>query len=119
MKPENAALLRTLFESRPVAALGTLHDGQPRSFVVFQAESVVGSLTIHQNARIYVSTIDSGNHVSLDLPAGRHAWLQVLRGGVSINCTKLETSDGAAVSEESSLSITADADAEILLFDLA
>lgn len=87
--------------------------------LVASQDGADGSLTIHQNARIYLSTIDSGNHVSLDLPAGRHAWLQVLRGGVSINGTKLDTSDGAAVSEESSLSITADADAEILLFDLA
>jgi redox-sensitive bicupin YhaK (pirin superfamily) len=87
--------------------------------LVASQDGADGSLTIHQNARIYLSTIDSGNHVSLDLPTGRHAWLQVLRGGVSINGTKLDTSDGAAVSEESSLSITADADAEILLFDLA
>ena len=36
-----------------------------------------------------------------DLPAGRHAWLQVLRGAVEVNGTALAAGDGAAVSDES------------------
>lgn len=87
--------------------------------LVASRDGAEGSLRIHQDARIYLSTLDSGHHVSLHLPPGRHAWLQVLRGGVTLYGTKLETSDGAAVSEDAALSITADSDAEILLFDLA
>jgi len=87
--------------------------------LVASRDGAEGALTIHQDARIYLSTLDPGHHVSLHLPPGRHAWLQVLRGGVNLNGTALETSDGAAVSEESSLAITADSEAEILLFDLA
>jgi redox-sensitive bicupin YhaK (pirin superfamily) len=87
--------------------------------LVASPDGAVGALTIHQDARIYLATIDSGASVSLHLPPGRHAWLQVLRGGVVLNGTKLEASDGAAVSEEPELKIEADADAEILLFDLA
>ena len=48
-----------------------------------------------------------------------HGWLQVLRGSVSLNGVELDTSDGAAVSEETRLSIRANTDAEIMLFDLA
>lgn len=48
MKPENAILLRSLLETRPVAALGTLHDGQPLvsmvPFAVFRAEGAAGFL---------------------------------------------------------------------------
>lgn len=87
--------------------------------LVASRDGAEGSLLIHQDARIYLSTIDAGQSVSLQLPPGRHAWLQVLRGGVNLNGTALETSDGAAVSEESALSIMADSNAEILLFDLA
>ncbi len=48
-------------------------------------------------------------------------WLQVLRGSVDLNDgdARLETSDGAAVSDEEHLTIQAVGDAEIMLFDLA
>ncbi len=77
-----------------------------------------GSLRIHQDARIYLSQVDVGKEIGHELLEGRHAWLQVLRGSVSLNGVNLETSDGAAVSEEKSLSIRATSDAEIMLFDL-
>jgi redox-sensitive bicupin YhaK (pirin superfamily) len=78
-----------------------------------------GSLLIHQDARIYLSKIDSGTAITHDLPTGRYAWLQVLRGRVSLNGIPLDTSDGAAVSDETRLTIQANSNAEILLFDLA
>lgn len=78
-----------------------------------------GSLLIHQDARIYLSQLDAGQVITQVLPEGRHAWLQVLRGGVALNGVPLETSDGAAVSEETLLTIQANSDAEIMLFDLA
>lgn len=78
-----------------------------------------GSLLIHQDAAIYLAEIDGGQRVVHELPPGRHAWLQVLRGSVSLNGQPLATSDGAAVSDEPTLSIAADKDAEIMLFDLA
>lgn len=78
-----------------------------------------GSLLIHQDARIYLSQIDAKNEVAHELMAGRHAWLQVLRGSVSLNGIDLNTSDGAAVSDEISLRIRGNTDAEIMLFDLA
>ncbi|MEZ6142650.1 MAG: pirin family protein [Zavarzinella sp.] len=77
------------------------------------------SLLIHQDARIYLSKLDDGAHVELPLAEGRHAWLQVLRGAVDVNGTKLATSDGAAISEENHLHIVANGAAEIMLFDLA
>lgn len=43
----------------------------------------------------------------------------VLRGHVSLNGVELNTSDGAAVSDETALTIQATTDAEIMLFDLA
>ena len=82
-----------------------------------QAED--GSLLIHQDARIYLSRITKGEHVDHTLASSRHAWLQVLRGSVSLNGNALQTSDGAAVSNEAALKIEATNDAEIMLFDLA
>jgi hypothetical protein len=78
-----------------------------------------GSLTIQQDARLYLATLDAGVSVTHELPAARHAWLQVLRGSVELNGTSLATSDGAAITSESKLVIKAIAPAEVLVFDLA
>ena len=94
-------------------------EQQNRLRLVASQDAEAGSLRIHQDARIYLSSLDEGKQVSYDLKPGRHAWLQVLRGSVSVNGHSLGTSDGAAVSDETSLSIKAEDATEIMLFDLA
>lgn len=86
--------------------------------IVASPDGQDGSLSIHQDARIYLSKLDAEKSVEHALQPGRHAWLQVLRGSVDLNGEVLGTSDGAAISEESSLRIRASSDAEIMLFDL-
>ena len=78
-----------------------------------------GSVTIHQDVKLYDALLTTGEDVSYQLEPGRHAWLQVLQGAVNVNDTALKTSDGAAISDETLLNIRATEDAEILLFDLA
>lgn len=78
-----------------------------------------GSLLIHQDARVYLSILDADQEVRHELQPGRSAWLQVLRGSVALNGQSLGTSDGAAVSGETRLSIRAKENAEVMLFDLA
>lgn len=77
-----------------------------------------GSLVIHQDADLYVATLEPGAEVAHRLRPGRHAWVQVARGAVRLGSTPLRAGDGAALSEESDLRLKADAPAEILLFDL-
>ena len=78
-----------------------------------------GSLTIRQNARLYLSTLDAGTQVSHTLSPNRHAWLQVLRGSVDFNGQSLVAGDGAAVSDELDLTIRANSRSEVFLFDLS
>ncbi|MDB5346437.1 MAG: yhhW [Schlesneria sp.] len=87
--------------------------------LVASRDAANGSLLIHQDAKIYLSQIQAGQGVALNLNANRYAWLQVLRGSVTLNGEPLQTSDGAAVSAETQLKIQATTDAEIMLFDLA
>ena len=54
-----------------------------------------------------------------EIGPGRHAWLQVASGAVTLNGEPLVAGDGAAVSDEQRLEIGADAGSEVLLFDLA
>lgn len=87
--------------------------------VVASPDAEEGSLMIHQDAKIFLSKLDAKAVVEHSLAESRHAWLQVLRGKVTLNGLSLDTSDGAAISEERMLKIEADDNAEIMLFDLA
>ncbi|HEX8619077.1 MAG TPA: pirin family protein [Thermoanaerobaculia bacterium] len=77
-----------------------------------------GALKIHQDARLYSSILDAGQRLEHRLEAGRGAWIQVARGAVDVNGTTLAQGDGAAIEEETALTIAATADSEFLLFDL-
>jgi redox-sensitive bicupin YhaK (pirin superfamily) len=78
-----------------------------------------GSVKIYQDVRLYDALLANGQEISYQIGQNRYAWLQILKGAVSINDKPLQAGDGAAISEENSLLIRASADAEILLFDLA
>jgi len=53
------------------------------------------------------------------LQPNRHAWVQVARGLIEVNGKLLNQGDGAAASEESSLTLVGREPADVLLFDLA
>ncbi len=78
-----------------------------------------GSMEIRQDNDLYASILKSGSSVRHELKPGRHAWLQVARGSVTLNGIALEEGDAAAVSDEKSVEIAGVKDAEVLLFDLA
>ncbi|WP_165232788.1 pirin family protein [Aquisphaera insulae] len=96
-------------------------DRKNRLRLVASPDAADGSLKIHQDARLYLATLDAGQSVSQAMVPGRHGWLQVLRGEVDLNGLRLSAGDGAASSDEPLLTIRAggDAEAEVLLFDLA
>jgi hypothetical protein len=78
-----------------------------------------GSLKIHQDVSVYNALLKGGEAVEHRLEPGRHAWLQVVKGTVGLNGHRLGVGDGAAISEETALTINAEEEAEIMLFDLA
>ena len=78
-----------------------------------------GSLPIQQDARILLANLDAGGELSRNISTGRHAWLQVLRGSIRLGDTTLSASDGVAISNETSVSLTAPEAAEVMFFDLA
>ena len=78
-----------------------------------------GAVTVHQDVEVYDALLDAGDEVSHALKSGRRAWVQVLRGAVTLNDTRLQAGDGAAVSEEGRLDIRAEGPSEVMLFDLA
>jgi redox-sensitive bicupin YhaK (pirin superfamily) len=74
---------------------------------------------IHQDAMLSVAKLERGQTVAANLKKGRHGWVQVARGAVTVNGTALAEGDGAAVRDEEKVTIVANAPAEVLFFDLA
>ena len=95
-------------------------DKLGRLRLVVSPDGADSSIAIRQDARIYASVLEPGQSVGMDIPKGRHAWVQVIRGEVSANGKKLSAGDGLAASEEPRLAFQAGTkEAELLTFDLA
>jgi redox-sensitive bicupin YhaK (pirin superfamily) len=77
-----------------------------------------GSLRIHQDTLIYSALLDPGQHVVHELSQGRSAWLHLLQGEVTLGDIVLSTGDGAGITGERAVSLTASEESEILLVDL-
>ncbi len=79
-----------------------------------------GSLIINQDVDLYDAALAKGKEVSLTLRPGRHAWVQVINGDVTVNGKNLGSGDGAAISDETAVTLIGNSEkAEFLLFDLA
>ncbi|AFY68217.1 pirin family protein [Geitlerinema sp. PCC 7407] len=80
-----------------------------------------GSVTVHQSVDLYAAVLEPASEVVHVLQPGRHAWVQVARGQVTVNGQPMEAGDGAAISQEEKVAIATGPDhsAEFLLFDLA
>jgi hypothetical protein len=90
-----------------------------RGFVLLVSrEGRDGSLQIHQDVDLWVAFIGPQERRELPLRAGRHAWIHVARGSISVDGTVLGEGDGAAVSSEDSLALVGRESAEVLVFDL-
>ncbi len=74
---------------------------------------------IHQDANLYIARLDAGTEAKHTLKSGRHAWVQIARGSVTLNGKELKAGDGAALSNESEVRVKAADASEVLLFDMA
>jgi len=91
-------------------------ERQGRLRLVASPDGADGSVTIHQDVRLYASLLD-GEEVSHTFAKERYGWLHVARGNAVVNGIEMHAGDGAAIEDEASLTITGDG-AEVLLFDL-
>jgi quercetin 2,3-dioxygenase len=94
-------------------------DKRGKLRLVVSPDGREGSVKIRQDNELYATVLGPGETVKHDIQKDRHAYVQVARGSVELNGQKLETGDGAAISEEKLLQLTGVNDAEVLLFDLA
>ena len=95
------------------------HPHRNRLRLVAARDPSDGALTVYQDIRLWAATLDPGAKVTQTLAKGRHAWIQVVRGSLTVNGSTLAGGDGAAISDEPSLAIAAAEESEFLLFELA
>jgi redox-sensitive bicupin YhaK (pirin superfamily) len=86
--------------------------------LIASPDAAEGSLTLHQDARVYASILDKGVELTHAFAPKRRGWVQVARGKVLVNGKELVAGDGAALTEEPSVTVAGAEPSEVLLFDL-
>jgi redox-sensitive bicupin YhaK (pirin superfamily) len=86
--------------------------------VVASPDGRRGSLRIHQDALIFSAMLEAGQHVVHELSQGRSVWLHLVQGEATLGEVVLTTGDGAGVTADRAVSLTAREKTEILLLDL-
>ncbi|MGO3440813.1 pirin family protein [Serratia liquefaciens] len=86
--------------------------------LVLSPDARDGSLKVFQDMTLSRWAVKQDEQAECPIEAGRRVWIQVVRGKVVVNGQQAGTSDALAVWDETALSIHADEDSEILLFDL-
>ncbi len=98
----------------------TLDKNPPRGQLrlVAAPDVLKGALKINQNARMYIGTFDAGQSAAAHLDRGRRAYFHVVRGKITLGGVELGEGDGARVSDEGRVDLSAADQAEVLFFDL-
>lgn len=109
-----------VLDSEPTYQQRAFHreEKQGRLRLVASPDGRDGSLSIHQDALMYLSIAD-GTVMDHDLRPGRYAWVQVISGRLMMNEQELHAGDGAAISGGNRLLFQGHAGSEFMLFDLA
>lgn len=76
------------------------------------------SLSLHQDAFLYATLLGEGETLSHPLRSGRHAYLHLAHGALSLNGESLAGGDGARIEDVPEIRLEGRGEAEILLFDL-
>ncbi len=77
-----------------------------------------GSVTIHQDVNLYASLLVAGEKIESEIKRDRLIWLQLIKGQITVNDRAISAGDAVAMVDESTIILSAESDAEFLLFDL-
>lgn len=78
-----------------------------------------GALPLNVDGAVMAATLKAGQSLTLPLAEGRAAYLVPAKGAVTVNGVALGARDGAGISDEREVSITAAEDAELVLVEVA
>ncbi len=93
-------------------------DSKDGKQLVLSPNAQDGSLKVYQDMQLWRWALPADQIQTHNIADKRVVWVQVVKGTVEVNGQQATTSDGLAIWQENSLTIKADEDSEILLFDL-
>ena len=102
------------YEQRPFSSAARTN----RLLPVVSGGDVADTITIDQDATVYVSSLNRGQRLAHAAKPNRHAYLFVTRGQVVVNGHIVETGDQLRAEDETTLTIDANEEAELILLDL-
>src|SRR6201999_1182790 len=77
------------------------------------------ALPIRANARVLATTLRAGESAEYAPEKARHLYLVPAAGSVEVNGVRINARDGAAITDEAKVKITALEDSELVLVDAA
>jgi len=113
LRPSEAGL-QPAFEQKRFSTA----DRRGNLCVVVSPDARRGSLLLHQDALLYSALLRPGKHIVHELREGRIAWLHLVEGEIALGDAVLSSGDGAGLTAERTVSLTARRETEILLIDL-
>jgi redox-sensitive bicupin YhaK (pirin superfamily) len=87
--------------------------------LVASPEGRDGSVTIHQDARLYAVLLDGAERAVHRPAPGRRAYMHVARGRVTVNGQLLKAGDALKAKDVDEIVLDQGEGAEVLVFDLA
>ena len=93
---------------------------EDRTDTLLEAFSPPGGpgVPVHQEARVYISSLSAGAEVGRDVPAGFGHYLYLIGGAVELLGEKLATGDAAKVRQEPRLEVRALAESELITVEV-
>jgi redox-sensitive bicupin YhaK (pirin superfamily) len=86
--------------------------------LIVSGDGAEGSVTVHQDARLYAGLFDGGERARLQVAEGRRIYVHLVRGALAVNGTRLAAGDALKLTGVSAVELGAGEDAEVLVFDL-
>lgn len=86
--------------------------------LIASPDGAEGSVTIHQDARMYAALVDGDEAIEHQIAPGRAVWVHVARGEVRVNGERFVDGDAASI-DTGVVALTGGVGAEVILFDLA
>ncbi len=87
--------------------------------LVVSGDGAEGSVTVHQDARMYAGLFDDAESAQLNVAAGRRVYVHLVRGELTAQGKRLTTGDALKLTGVTQLDIRDGKDAEVLVFDLS
>ncbi len=103
------------YEQKTIAS----HGKENELTLIASSKPRNGAVLLHQDADLYACTLEKNRSIDYKIEKKRGLWLQMVRGETKINTQTIAEGDGAAIQDETKITLIAERDSLFLLFDLS